>query len=330
MELLERPARYVAPNLDPSGVRLKPKELSDGVYALMADKPPRDNSGFVVGKDGVLVIDAGINGAMARHIQEIVHETTGRPILYLANTVYHGDHTFGNYAFPDSTEVIASRKTRESMTDLEAEKRARSESLFGNLDAIADVKEWRLPDVVFDDFTEVDLGGRKVQLWHFGPGNSPGDTVIYVPEARAAWTGNLIGYERALPMLLEDGPVPYLDTLAKFKNTLDVKTIVPGHGPFGSAKSLDRMMEYLRWLAEAVDRASRLGLSVDAAVETVTLLGKFRIPRWNPLSRKFNPLLAHMHRLNVLTACRALKKESAVLSARGSELRLGLEGEPTR
>ena len=56
--------------------------------------------------------------------------------------------------------------------------------------------------MVFDDHTEVDLGGRTVQLWHFGPGN----TVVWVAEARMAWTGNLLGHRRVAPMLLEDGP----------------------------------------------------------------------------------------------------------------------------
>ena len=159
-----------------------------------------------------------------------VRRLTDRPILWLANTVYHGDHTFGNAAFPTTTRIIASRQTAASMTDLDAEKRARAQNLYGSLGAIADDTNWRRPDVVFDDHTEVDLGGRTVQLWHFGPGNSPGDTVVWVPEARAAWTGNMLGHRRVAPMLLEGGPAPYLDTLARFKSTLDVRTIVPGHG----------------------------------------------------------------------------------------------------
>ncbi|HEY2958794.1 MAG TPA: hypothetical protein VGM21_11400 [Actinomycetota bacterium] len=94
-------------------------------------------------------------------------------------------------AFPrpkDNTGVVIGShgQTAATLTDLDAEKRARTQNLYGNLYAIADVTSWRRPDVVFDDHTEVDLGGRTVQLWHFGPGNSPGNTVVWVPEARAA------------------------------------------------------------------------------------------------------------------------------------------------
>ena len=63
---------------------------------------------------------------------------TDRPILWLANTVYHGDHTFGNAAFPTTTTKIISSRQTAAMTDLDAEKRARAQNLDGNLDAIAD------------------------------------------------------------------------------------------------------------------------------------------------------------------------------------------------
>src|SRR5215216_6380423 len=52
MEFMERPPGYRGPNLDPSGVRLRPKRLAQGVYALMATQPPRDNSGVIIGERG--------------------------------------------------------------------------------------------------------------------------------------------------------------------------------------------------------------------------------------------------------------------------------------
>ena len=111
MEIQERPAHYKGPNLDPTGVKLYPRFLGHGVYALMASRMPRDNSGVVIGSRGALVIDSGINGEMAKQIQDRVRKLTDRPILYLVNTNYHGDHTFGNYAFPGSVEIVAHRKT---------------------------------------------------------------------------------------------------------------------------------------------------------------------------------------------------------------------------
>src|SRR2546425_4433241 len=117
-------AGFVAPPLNPTGVQLETKQLGAGVYALLASRPPVDNNGFVVGERGVLVIDAHINGAMARETQAAVRRVTQKPILYVVNTNYRGDHTFGNYAFPADTLVVAQRRAAERMHDFEHEKAA--------------------------------------------------------------------------------------------------------------------------------------------------------------------------------------------------------------
>ncbi|MCH8153395.1 MAG: MBL fold metallo-hydrolase, partial [Planctomycetes bacterium] len=101
----EAPEGWLAPPLNPTGVQLETRKLGRGVYALFSNKPPVDNAGFVVGERGVLVIDAHFNGVMARQIQAAIRKVTDKPILYLVNTNYHGDHTFGNYAFPAETKI---------------------------------------------------------------------------------------------------------------------------------------------------------------------------------------------------------------------------------
>lgn len=309
MEIQERPANYLGPNLDPTGVKLFPRLLGKGAYALVANRMPRNNSGVVIGSKGALAVDAGINGAMAKQIRALVKRLTEKPLLYVVNTNYHGDHTFGNYAFPEKVQIVAHRRTVESMVDLEAEKKTRLRNLFGNDAAIADVKTWRKPDRVFDgDFMELDLGDRTVQLWHFGPGNTPGDTVVYVPEAKAAWTGNLISNDRVSTMLLECGPREYIDTLARFKNTLDVNRVIPGHGPMGTGAAFDYLIAYLWWLMREVESALRLGLTSAAAVEAIKLDKQFRVSRFSFASR-LNPLLEDFHRLNVMSTYRLLSKE---------------------
>jgi hypothetical protein len=85
MEIQERPAHYRGPNLDPTGVKLYPRFLGRGAYALMANRMPRDNIGMIIGARGALVIDSGMNGGMARQIQD-----------------GFGNSAFGNYAFSDS------------------------------------------------------------------------------------------------------------------------------------------------------------------------------------------------------------------------------------
>src|SRR5437867_12080390 len=74
--MTQAPPGFIPPPLNPSGARLETKELAPGVYGLLSSKLPVDNSGFVVGEHGVLVIDAHINGAMAGLIQTAVRRLT--------------------------------------------------------------------------------------------------------------------------------------------------------------------------------------------------------------------------------------------------------------
>src|SRR5262249_45980982 len=87
---------FIPPPLNPSGARLETKELAPGVYGLLSSKPPVDNSGFVVGEHGVLVIDAHINGAMAGLIQTAVREGTNKPNLSGGKTNYQWHPTLGD------------------------------------------------------------------------------------------------------------------------------------------------------------------------------------------------------------------------------------------
>jgi cyclase len=59
-------------------------------------RPSDENEGVIVGRDGALVVDAGINGAVSEQIQQIVATLTDKPIRFLVNTTYHCDHSFGN------------------------------------------------------------------------------------------------------------------------------------------------------------------------------------------------------------------------------------------
>ena len=98
---------------------------------------------------------------MARQIQARVREVTDKPILYLVNTNYHGDHTFGNYAVPEDTLIVAHRLTAERMKDFEQEKTLILAAV-DNDAAILRGTRLRLPDITFDETMRIDLGGRVV------------------------------------------------------------------------------------------------------------------------------------------------------------------------
>ena len=288
---------FPPPPLHPEGVVLETRELAPGVYALVSNKPPTDNSGFVVGENGVLVIDSHISGDMARQIQARVREVTDKPILYLVNTNYHGDHTFGNYAFPEDTRIVAHRLTAERMTDFEHEKILMLATVDNDAAILRDTR-LRLPDITFDETMRIDLGGRVVELYHFGSGNTPGDTVVYVPEARAAWTGNLVLGEGTIPFLIEGGAVDYLATLARFAQTVDARTIIPGHAFPTSGAILGRYFAYLNDLVHTTRGARLQGHTLEEVLSGNELSAAYVIPANSPLAA-FNDFNSAVHRWNL-------------------------------
>jgi cyclase len=172
----------------------------------------------------------------------------------------------------------------------------------------------RLPDLVLDQYLELDLGGRVVELHHFGHGNTPGDTVVFVPEARVAWAGNLIVGEGSIPFLIEGGAGEYLETMAKFTHTLEVETIIPGHGLLSSGAILSRYLPYLSELIESVRKAVRAGQNMEEAIARIPL-GQRYTPDTagsdSPLAAQFAAFWAGVHRWNVWRTYQGMKGDLA-------------------
>jgi cyclase len=305
----QAPPAFLPPPLNPSGVQLVPRELVPGVYALIASRPPVDNSGFVVGERGVLVIDAHINGAMARQIQAAVRQATNKPIMYVVNTNCFGDHWFGNYAFPQETAIVASQATIGCMKNFENMKRDLLPTVDNDPSVLADVQP-RLPDVAFDHNLRLDLGGRTVELYHFGAGNTPGDTVVYLPAEKLAWTGNLILGDGTIPILFRGGAEPYLETVSRLASTLDVATIIPGHGLPTTGAIFGRYLRYLSDLLESVRKATREGLSLEQVIASTPLAPEFAPSQTldGPLAQFARRFIPGVHTLNVTRTYEDFKK----------------------
>lgn len=288
---------FTPPPMDPRGLDYETRELAPGVYAYLSHRWAVNNMGFVVGERGVLAVDAGINGEAGRAFLEAIRRVTRKPILYLVNTSFKADHSFGNYAFPDGATVIAHRDARRRMAAFDDQKRFFLPSVGGNASFFRGVRQ-RFPDVVFDDRLRVDLGGRVVEVLYFGFGNSEGDAVVHVPGTGVAFTGNLVLGEGSIPPVFEGRGEAYLDTVRRFRAALDVSAIVPAHGDLAPGSIL---ADYERYLAEvtAAIRAQRArGAGPDAIVDRLPIQDFFTIPatfRGSPMEIT----LVTLHRRNI-------------------------------
>jgi cyclase len=182
------------PPWDAARVNLTSKELAPGVFAVMPDDVlAKDHvgttGGFVIGERGVLVIESMLNGDLASQLIGLVRKVTTKPIRFLVNTSYHGDHAYRNYLFPENAVVIQHPATKNYMEDHFEEDRRFMIGLMGK--GIERVQA-RTADIVVPEMLGVDLGGRTVEVRHFGFAQTPGDLVVWVPGAKVLWVGNMI------------------------------------------------------------------------------------------------------------------------------------------
>lgn len=150
------------------------------------------------------------------------------------------------------------------------------------------------------------------ELWHFGHSNAPGDTIVYVPDAKVAWSGNYLPAAGLPPMLLEGGPEPYIESLKMMKRTLDAEIVMPGHGPIAEARaSIDSLLSYLNELRDNVGRLVAAGKSLHDTMEAFPLPERLRPPADLPAppeaKAEMRQLFPDMHRLNVLSTFRAME-----------------------
>jgi glyoxylase-like metal-dependent hydrolase (beta-lactamase superfamily II) len=273
------PPEFVVWKLNPTGCTLTTKEQAPGVFALLSSIPGVDNAGFVVGEKAVLVIDAHISIPMARQIQERVREVTDKPIRYLVNSNYHADHTFGNCAFPPETLVIQQRETAVRTPHLQEEWEFMLPAV-NNDPTIFEGVTLRLPDIVFDDYLCIDLGGRTVELYWFGPANTPGDTITYVPGAKVAWTGNMTG--GSFGLALESDAPTFLGTLIRFIRTIEVERLIPGHAPILGPSDLWLYLLYFSQLTSDVKKALSAGWTLEETIERTPMGEAFMLPPSDP------------------------------------------------
>ncbi len=247
------------------------REVSAGIYAYIQPDGTWwiNNTGFLVGPQGVISIDSCATQRRTLAYQDAIAAVTAAPVRTVVNTHHHGDHTFGNCMFPGAAIV--------------GHERARAEAIaFG---PPGDLPFWDGPDwgdlvldppfVTFTDEIAVHIGDLRAQVRHVGSAaHTTNDSIIWIPERSVLFCGDLI-FNGGTPFLLMGSVAGAIDVLEHIVRPLGAKIIVPGHGPvFSDLGPVDVTLDYLRFVLDVAARSLAAGLSpLDAARETD--LGEF-------------------------------------------------------
>ena len=249
------------------------QEVAPNVFAYIHSGVGWDicNSGFIVGDDGVLVIDAMMVASQGRLYMEEIRKVTDKPIRYVVNTHHHVDHSFGNQFYLPA-EIVSHRGCREALITRGADVGMLSERYPHYRD---DWAEARLTpaSITYEDKMIVHLGGKVIELLHPGPAHTYGDTLVYLPEDKVLFTGD-VAFHYLTP-LARDGHISnWIKVANGILNHLDATTLIPGHGPVSGKEVVSATLKYLR----LVKRTSRSHFQRGASVEDTSravLLGEY-------------------------------------------------------
>jgi cyclase len=211
------------------------EKISESVYQLTGGGG--SNGGFIIGDNGVLVVDAKMDEASVNQCLGLIGKITDKPIRYLVNTHSDGDHIMGNRYFPAEITFVAHENCRE---DFFKENFGR-ESDWDKPENLPFV-----PSVTFTDQMNLWLGEELVELHYFGNGHTTGDIVVYVPGENVAFIGDL--YFSGRPQLIHTNKngnsFEYVGTLNRILESLPVTTFLSGHSePVGRGELEQHLLQ---------------------------------------------------------------------------------------
>jgi glyoxylase-like metal-dependent hydrolase (beta-lactamase superfamily II) len=247
------------------------EQLGEGVYAFTAQGDP--NVGVIVGADSILAIEARATPVMAQEWIDVVRDRVSkRPFGDLVLTHYHAVRTLGASAF-DARRIIAHAKTKALIEERGeqdwASEHGRMPRLFAGAETIPGLTH---PTDTFDNSLTLDLGNRIVELRHLGRGHTSGDLVVWLPEERILFAGDLVEAQAAPYMgdaHVADWSTTTLDNVA----ALDAAQLVGGRGPVvrgGDVPvAIDDTRAFLRATLDGTRAVHDAGGSIKEAFERV-------------------------------------------------------------
>ena len=236
-------------------------KLSDHAWAYTAEGDP--NTGIVVGDDAVMVIDTQATPVMAEDVIRRIREVSTKPIKYVVLSHYHAVRVLGASAY-GAQQIIASQDTRDLIVERgEADKGSeigRFPRLFDAVESVPPGVTW--PTLTFSGKMTLWLGKLEVQLLQLGRGHTKGDTVVWLPQERILFSGDLVEFDAtpyAGDAYFRDWPAT-LDAVAALKPA----KLVPGRGaalqtPEQVAKGLAGTRAFVSELYASVEAGAKAG-----------------------------------------------------------------------
>jgi glyoxylase-like metal-dependent hydrolase (beta-lactamase superfamily II) len=213
----------------------KPREVMPGVWSSIgATAPPTyENSGhnnnlsFIITSEGVVVVNAGACYKLAEALHEEIRQITDQPVRYviLENGQGHaalGSNYWQSQGVPVVAHVDAAKEIEEGAYALLTRMQGYNKDKAEGTEVVA-------PDVTFEDEYVIELGGLRIEALYLGPGHSPGDIQVWLPQKKLVISGDMAFHQRLLPIFENTDTKAWIETYDRFV-ALQPEVVIPGHG----------------------------------------------------------------------------------------------------
>jgi len=244
-------------------------ELAPGVFFRKTQVEPEFigcNQGWVIFKDYVLVIDANFPNQAEELIKE-VRKTTDKPIRYVFDTHYHGDHADGNIIYENLGAIsIASENSKQlfetkGIAGFRKSQKDKPEE-YGKL-------EYRQPSLYFPRKMVLDDGTQRVELIHFGHAHTAGDAVAWLPKQGILFSGDAC-VNGAFNYTGDSNTESWIGVLTEMQK-LPIKKMAPGHGETSDKNLIATQKRYFVEIREFIQSAIDKGKSLEKIKEEISL-----------------------------------------------------------
>jgi glyoxylase-like metal-dependent hydrolase (beta-lactamase superfamily II) len=272
-----------APDVDETQIQ----EIAAGVWVIPDRRVPLvPNIGIVVGADRALVVDVGMGPRNGARVLRAAQEKAGGRPLVVTTTHFHPEHGFGLQVFRDESHIVYNR----SQLDEFREKGPAYVEMFRTFgpsvaEALEGVELVEPHETYDGDRLELDLGGRTVELLTHGLAHTRGDQVVWLPEERILFTGDLVE-SRIFPIYPffppDDADVNgslWIEVL-RWLEGLGPRQVVPGHGEVRDVSVIVDAREYHERLRELTFAEADAGATADEAVAAIEPGVHERYPDW--------------------------------------------------
>jgi len=246
-------------------VVIKTTKITNSVYML---EGAGGNIGVLIGEEGIILVDDQF-GPLSEKIKNALKAISDKPVKFVINTHYHGDHAGGNVNFGNDGAIIVSHENTR--------KRLSADQFLATFKTEQKATPYEgLPKITFTESVTLNLNGETVQIFHVKNAHTDGDAIIYFKNANVIHGGDVF-VRYGLPFIDQenggniDGMILGSEKILTTAN--DQTVIIPGHGQLAKKKDVLEYKNMLQTVRARVADGIKKGKSFDAIVTSDPVRG---------------------------------------------------------